>query len=238
MPILDQHILYEDAHLVAINKPSGYLVEASAKEKTALEEMLSAFLSEKHHQTIQVRAVHRLDRRVSGLLLFAKTSEALAGMIALFKAKQVKKTYWAIVANRPAIPSDTLVHWLTRDKEQNITFTHNEPQAHSVEATLAYRLLEEANHFFLIEVFPFTGRTHQIRAQLAAIGCPIVGDYKYGFPREKPRKAIALHAKQLRFTHPISQQPISLEAAIPDAQLWNSFRHASAALDNDKRSSE
>ncbi len=225
MPKIDQHILYEDEHLVAINKPSGYLVEASAKEKRALEEMLSAYLSEKHHKDIQTRAVHRLDRRVSGLLLFAKTTVALEGMIALFKARLVEKTYWAIVANPPLIPSDKLVHWLTRDKEQNISYTHNEPQPNSVKAELAYRLLEKADDFFLIEVYPFTGRTHQIRAQLAAIGCPIVGDYKYGFPREKPRRAIALHAKRLHFPHPIDHRSVYLEAPIPDAQLWNSFKY-------------
>lgn len=227
MPAINQHILYEDADLIAINKPSGYLVEASSKEKKALEEMLSNYLSERYHQSIKARAVHRLDRRVSGLLLFAKTDEALEGMIKLFKARQVKKTYWAIVANPPTVPSNTLVHWLTRDKEQNITYTHEAPKPHSVKAELAYRLLEKADSFFLIEVYPFTGRTHQIRAQLAAIGCPIVGDYKYGFPREKPRRAIALHAKQLSFIHPINQQPIYLEAQIPDAQLWNSFKEAS-----------
>lgn len=230
MPRIDQHILYEDEHLIAINKPPGYLVEASVKEKRALEEILSDSLSKKHHKDIQVRAVHRLDRRVSGLLLFAKTMEALEAMILLFKTRQVKKTYWAIVTTPPAIPSNKLVHWLTRDKEQNITFTHEEAQPDSVKAELAYRVLKRTDDFFLVEVYPFTGRTHQIRAQLAAIGCPIVGDYKYGFPREKPRRAIALHAKKLQFLHPINQQVIHLEAPIPDAQLWNNFEQASSPI--------
>ncbi|GAA4807810.1 RNA pseudouridine synthase [Olivibacter ginsenosidimutans] len=225
MPIaISDTIIYEDDHLIAINKPAGYLAETTKKkgEKT-LVDLISNYLSVQTGKPVNGHAVHRLDRRVSGILLFSKTQEALDGMIALFKQRKVQKTYWAIVHEKPEPSEAVLIHWLTRDKVNNITFTHQEVVENSKKAELSYRIIAQANDYYLIEVNPRTGRTHQIRAQLAAIGCPIVGDYKYGYPRETPRKAIALHAKRLVFEHPISHEKIDLSIPKPNAQLWNSF---------------
>jgi len=223
MPTINDTIIFEDPYLLAINKPAGYLAETHTKSERTLVDMISDYLSVQAGKTEQAYAVHRLDRRVSGLLLFAKTPEVLAGMITLFKQRKIKKTYWAIVHKAPPRPTDELVHWLTRDRQQNITYTHTAIQPEGKKAILAYKTLAEADGYYLLEVYPYTGRTHQIRAQLAAIGCPIVGDYKYGYPREMPRRAIALHAKELRFEHPITQQPIHLSIDKPPAQLWNVF---------------
>jgi len=223
MPIINDKIIYEDPHLIAVNKPAGYLAETQKKGERTLVDLVSSYLSSQTGKPEEAYAVHRLDRRVSGVLLFAKTQEALNGMIALFKQRKVNKTYWAIVHQAPAKEQTKLIHWLTRDKEQNITFTHPEPVENSKKAELAYQLVSEADGYYLLEVYPFTGRTHQIRAQLASIGCPIVGDYKYGYPRETPRKAIALHAKRLRFEHPLTHEQIDLSVDKPNAQLWNSF---------------
>lgn len=223
MPIINDNTIYEDAHLIAINKPAGYLAETHKKDEKTLVDLVSQYLSMQRGKPMDAYAVHRLDRRVSGILLFAKTQEALEGMIALFKQRKVNKTYWAIVHQAPPQEQAQLTHWLTRDKEQNITFTHHEPMENSKKAELAYRTIAEANGYYLLEVYPFTGRTHQIRAQLASVGCPIVGDYKYGYPRETPRKAIALHAKRLRFDHPITHENVDLSIDKPNAQLWNNF---------------
>lgn len=223
MPIINDNIIYEDAHFIAINKPAGYLAETHKKDEKTLVDLVSKYVRAQTGKAAEVYAVHRLDRRVSGILLFAKTQEALEGMIALFFQRKVNKTYWAVVHQAPVKQQALLIHWLTRDKEQNITFTHHEPVESSKKAELEYRVITAANGYYLLEIYPFTGRTHQIRAQLASIGCPIVGDYKYGYPREAPRKAIALHAKRLRFEHPITHEKVDLSIDKPHAQLWNSF---------------
>jgi len=223
LPITDQHIIYEDQHLIAINKPANFLVEKALEGDISLDELLSQHLSGKYGKPIHVHAAHRLDRPVSGVLLFAKTMEGLQGMQVLFKYRKIKKTYWALVCNPPLLPQGKLVHWLTRNTEDNITFTHPEPCPNSLRAELDYQLAGEIDGYHLLRVYPLTGRTHQIRVQLSSMGCPIVGDYKYGFPKEGGRPSIFLHAKELAFYHPITGGAIHIAADLPEHPLWEKF---------------
>jgi len=223
LPITDQHIIYEDQHLVAINKPANFLVEKALEGDISLDELLSQYLSEKYSTSVHVHAAHRLDRPVSGVLLFAKTMEGLNGMQLLFKYRKIKKTYWALVCNRPLVTQGKLVHWLTRNTKDNITFAHPEPHPNSLRAELDYQLLGEIDGYYLLEVYPLTGRTHQIRVQLSSMGCPIVGDYKYGFPKEGGRPSIFLHAKELSFYHPVTAEQIHITADLPENHLWEKF---------------
>lgn len=233
MPISDKDIIYEDNHLLAVNKRAGYLVQADPSGDEPLEEMVNRYLTHKYQKPngAFVGVVHRLDRPVSGLILFAKTSKGLERMQRLFKDREVLKTYWAVVRNPPEEPEGRLVHWLSRDRKQNITKTHDKEAPSRVKAELGYRLLGELGGYYLLEVYPVTGRTHQIRAQLAAMGSPIVGDHKYGYPRGSLRRTICLHAKKLSFLHPIKKEPVELMAELPKDGFWERFE----AFNNDGR---
>ncbi|QNL51749.1 RluA family pseudouridine synthase [Olivibacter sp. SDN3] len=222
-PIIYQNIIYEDQHLIALNKPANYLVEKVSNDDVPLDELLSQHLSDTYARPMRAQAVHRLDRPVSGALMFAKTEEGLQGMQRLFKYRKIRKTYWAVVRQAPAKEKDKLVHWLTRNREENISTVYNEPCRDGLRAELDYQLLGEVDGYHLIEVFPITGRTHQIRVQLASMGCPIVGDYKYGFPREGSRPSILLHAKELTFDHPIHQEKTTIKAGLPVYHAWRKF---------------
>jgi len=225
MPITDSDIIYEDNHLLAVNKRAGYLVQADTGGDEPMEEMVNKYLTQKYDKPngAFVGVVHRLDRPVSGLIIFAKTSKGLERMQQLFKDREIKKTYWAVVRNPPAEPEKRLVNWLSRDRTQNVTKVHDEMGEGRVFAELSYKVLGELDGYYLIEVYPVTGRTHQIRAQLASIGCPIVGDHKYGYPRGSLRRSICLHAKKLSFIHPIRQEPIELYAQLPKDGFWDRF---------------
>lgn len=234
LPIIYQNIIYEDQHLIALNKPANYLVEKVPHDDVPLDELLSQHLSETYARPMRAQAAHRLDRPVSGVLMFAKTAEGLQGMQRLFKYRKIKKTYWAVVRQAPPKESDKLVHWLTRNRKENISTVHAEPCLGGLRAELEYQLVGKIDGYYLIEVYPVTGRTHQIRVQLASMGCPIVGDYKYGFPREGSRPSILLHAKELVFDHPIHQEKTIIKANLPAHDAWKKFeifyRPASLAM--------
>lgn len=225
MPITDNDIIYEDNHLLAVNKRAGYLVQTDPSGDEPLEVMVNKYLTDKYSKPngAFVGVVHRLDRPVSGLILFAKTSKGLERMQRLFKEREIQKTYWAVVRKPPEEPEGKLVHWLSRDRTQNVTKVHAEEAPSRVKAELDYRLLGTLDGYYLIEVYPLTGRTHQIRAQLSSMGCPIVGDHKYGYPRGSLRRSICLHAKKLSFVHPIKKEPMELFATLPKDGFWDRF---------------
>lgn len=225
MPITDKDVIYEDNHLLAINKRAGYLVQPDTGGDESMEQMINRYLTQKYSKPngAFVGVVHRLDRPVSGLILFAKTSKGLERMQELFKDREIQKTYWAVVRQPPPEPENKLMHWLSRDRTQNITKVHAEAADGRVYAELSYKLLGELGGYYLLEVYPVTGRTHQIRAQLASMGCPIVGDHKYGYPRGSLRRTICLHAKKLSFVHPIRKEPMELHAPLPKDGFWDRF---------------
>ena len=218
-------ILFEDNHLIIINKEASDLVQADATGDEVLGDRVKAYIKRKYKKPGEVflGVVHRLDRPVTGAVIFARTSKALSRMNEQFKEHKVKKTYWAIVKNRPEKEEGELVHYLIKDEEKNKSYAYPKPKGKAKEARLTYKLIGTTNTFFLLEVDLQTGRHHQIRCQLAKIGCPIKGDLKYGFPRSDPDGGIHLHARRIRFTHPVTNEPIEVIAAPPKDQLWNEF---------------
>ena len=170
-----------------------------------------------------IGVTHRLDRPVSGLVIFAKTSKALTRLNEMFRTSEVKKTYWAVVKNAPKEPEGELVHYLARNEKQNKSFAYDKEVPNSKKAILNYRLIGHSENYYLLEVDLKTGRHHQIRCQLAKMGCPIKGDLKYGAPRSNPDGSICLHARKVRFIHPVSKELIELEAPLPEGNLWKGF---------------
>jgi len=227
MPITDKDVLYEDNHLIAINKRAGDIVQVDETGDQPLDDMVSAYLAAKYNKpnSAFVGVVHRLDRPVSGVILFAKTSKALERMNAIFKNREVKKTYWAVVRNKPAKASGTLINYLVKNTQKNVVTAHAQEVAGSQRAELSYRVLAELGGFYLLEVDPLTGRSHQIRVQLATMGCPIVGDNKYGYPRGSRKGSICLHARRLRFIHPVKKEPVEIFAKLPVDGFWERFEH-------------
>lgn len=163
---------------------------------------------------------HRLDRPVSGVILFARTSKSLERLTAMLRERTIEKAYWAIVKNKPPKTSDELIHHLLREKGKNITKAFSRSQKESKEARLTYKLLKSAKGFYLLEIIPHTGRQHQIRTQLAAIGCPIAGDVKYGYPEPLADASVALHARKIEFIHPVKKEPVIIEAPLPEGEAW------------------
>lgn len=215
-------VFFEDNHLIAINKESGVLVQPDNGGDLALEQLVKEYIKVKYEKPGEVflGVIHRIDRPVSGLVLMARTSKALERMNKAFKDREVQKTYLAIVRNRPAKEQGTLVHWLTRDQQKGITKAHNKEVNGSQRAELHYKILSEHNGFYLLEIKPITGRTHQIRVQLSSMNCPIVGDNKYGYPRGNKDKSICLHSHKLAFTHPVTKEKMELVAEVPEEEFW------------------
>lgn len=218
-------ILYEDNHLIAVNKTCRDIVQGDKTGDMPLSEKLKAWLKVKYNKpgNVFIGVTHRLDRPVSGVVLFAKTSKALARLNEMFRLGEVRKTYWAIVKNKPAADEGELVHWLMRNEKQNKSYAYDTERPGSKKAVLHYRLIGRSQNYYLLEVDLKTGRHHQIRCQLAKMGCPIKGDLKYGFPRSNPDGSISLHARSIRFIHPVSKQLIEVEAPLPPGNLWNGF---------------
>lgn len=219
-------VLYEDNHIIIVNKDAGEIVQGDKTGDRPLSDQVKAYIKEKYAKPGEVflGVVHRLDRPVSGVVVFARTSKALTRLNEMFRTGKVQKTYHAIVGNCPAEPQATLSHWLTRNEKQNKAYAHLREVKGSKQAVLDYQLLASSERYHLVEVHLHTGRHHQIRCQLAAIGCPIKGDLKYGAPRSNPDGSICLHARSVAFEHPVSHQLIRVEAPYPERiPLWNCF---------------
>lgn len=218
-------IVYEDNHIIIANKRSSEIVQADKTGDATLADAVKEYIKAKYHKpgNVFLGVVHRLDRPVSGLVVFARTSKALSRLADMFRTRQVHKTYWAIVANRPPHDQGELVHWLVRREQQNKSYAYTREVPGSKQAILDYRLIGQSQRYFLLEVNLHTGRHHQIRCQLAQMGCPIKGDLKYGAPRSNPDGSICLHARKIQFVHPVSSQPIEVVAPVPADHLWQSF---------------
>jgi 23S rRNA pseudouridine1911/1915/1917 synthase len=219
------NILYEDNHLLVINKPCGILVQGDETGDEPLVEMAKAFIKQKYQKPGEVflGVVHRLDRPVSGVVVFARTSKALERMNELFRNKETKKTYLALVTTRPPKDTDTLIHWLEKDEKRNKTTAYIRESAKGQRSELTYQLKGHSSGKFLLEVNPVTGRPHQIRVQLATMGCPILGDLKYGAAAPLPNASIALHAHKLEFIHPVKKERIEIVADLPPTNHWKTF---------------
>ena len=221
------NVLYEDNHIIVVNKRSGEIVQGDKTGDVPLSDILKAYLKEKYNKpgNVFLGVVHRLDRPVSGVVLFAKTSKALPRLNKLFaEHEKVRKTYWAIVGNKPPQESGTLTHWLTRNEKTNTAKAYDREVPNSKKAILDYRLIAASQRYFLLEIQLHTGRHHQIRCQLAKMGCPIKGDLKYGAERSNPDGSISLHAFHVTFEHPVSHEMIDVKAPLPDDPLWQSFK--------------
>lgn len=207
-------ILFEDNHLLIFNKRSGEIVQADKTADECLGEKLKAFIAQRDAKpgAVFMGVVHRLDRPVSGAVIFAKTSKALERMNEAFREGEVHKTYWALVCSKPQKAEELLTHYLTRNEKQNKTYAALLPKAGAKEARLKYKLIQTSDRYFLLEVELYTGRHHQIRVQLAAIGCIIKGDLKYGAPRSNPDGSISLHARSVKFIHPVKKEELELIA--------------------------
>lgn len=223
--ITDKDVLYEDNHLIAVNKRAGDIVQVDDTGDEPLDEKVKKYIAHKYSKPngAFLGVVHRLDRPVSGVILFAKTSKALERINLMFKNREMHKTYYAVVRKRPYPEAGTLIHWLVKNPQKNVTKAHDREVQGSQRSELNYKLVGELNGYYLIEVDPITGRPHQIRVQLSTLGCPIVGDNKYGYPRGSLHKSICLHARRLQFIHPIKKEPILITAALPKDGFWEKF---------------
>ena len=216
-------ILYEDNHIIIVNKASGEIVQGDKTGDEPLVETLKRFIKERDSKpgAVFMGVVHRLDRPVSGVVMFAKTSKALARLNAMFASGEVHKTYWAITRTTPAEPAATLTHYITSVERNNKSYASTKPSKDAKEARLAYRMIASSERYNLLEVNLMTGRKHQIRVQLSAIGCPVKGDLKYGDKRSNPDGSISLHARRIRFVHPVSHKEIDVTAPVPAGdKLW------------------
>lgn len=219
-------VLYEDNHIIAINKTNSDIVQGDQTGDEPLSEIVKKYIKEKYNKPgeVYLGVVHRLDRPVSGVVLFARTSKALTRLNKMFQDQEVKKTYWAVVKNLPPDEDAVLHHYISKNSEKNRANVYSRPRSGAKEAILHYRLASRSANFYLLEVDLQTGRHHQIRAQLAKIGCPIRGDLKYGFPRSNPDGGISLHARSVEFIHPVKEEKILITANPPKKDaLWQEF---------------
>jgi 23S rRNA pseudouridine1911/1915/1917 synthase len=218
-------VVYEDNHIIIVNKSASEIVQGDKTGDTPLAETVKAYLKEKYQKpgNVFIGVTHRLDRPVSGLVVFAKTSKALTRLNEMFRTSEVKKTYWAIVKQCPPQMEGELVHYLVRNEKQNKSYAYDREVPNSKKAILHYHVIGHSENYFLLEVDLKTGRHHQIRCQLAKMGCPIKGDLKYGAPRSNPDGSICLHSRRVQFTHPVSKERIDVTAPVPEGNLWNGF---------------
>jgi 23S rRNA pseudouridine1911/1915/1917 synthase len=218
-------ILYEDNHIIAVYKNSSDLVQGDKSGDTSLDIEVKKYLAEKYKKPgdVFLGVVHRLDRPVSGVLLFARTSKALERLNEMFRTKQMKKIYWAIVKERPPEDEATITHFLKKNEKQNKSYCYDSEVKGSKEASLSYKMLARSDRFYLLEIELHSGRHHQIRAQLAKIGCPVKGDLKYGYSRSNDDGSISLLARKIVFIHPVKKEEISITAHIPKGDIWNVF---------------
>lgn len=219
------NILYEDNHLIIINKKISDLVQGDKTGNKSLDIEIKEYLKNKYNKPgeVYLGVVHRIDRPVSGVVIFAKTSKALVRMNKIIHDQQLVKMYWAIVKNKPPKNEDELIHYLVRNEKMNKSFAHEKEVAGSKLAKLNYKLIGKSESYYLLQIQLFTGRHHQIRAQLSAIGCAIKGDLKYNYPRSNNNSGISLHAKEVRFIHPVKKEEIIIQAPFPEGDIWDKF---------------
>ena len=223
-------VIYEDNHIIIVNKRSGEIVQGDKTGDTPLSDIVKDYIKEKYAKpgAVFLGVVHRLDRPVSGLVVFARTSKALTRLNKMFAEGEVHKTYWAIVKRSEKFPDDgewqVLENWLVRNEKQNKSYAYTTEKPNAKKAILKYRVIGQSDNYTLLEVNLMTGRHHQIRCQLAAAGYPIKGDLKYGAPRSNPDGSISLMARRIEFIHPVSKEQIIVEAPLPDDKLWQSFQ--------------
>lgn len=218
-------LVYEDNHLIIVFKESGEIVQGDKTGDEPLSEAVKRYIKEKYQKpgNVFIGVVHRLDRPVSGLVAFAKTSKALSRLNMMFRNGDVHKTYWAIVKDAPMHEEGTLENWIVRNEQQNKSYAYDHEVPNSKKAVLKYHVINRSEHYCLLEVNLLTGRHHQIRCQLAHIGCPIKGDLKYGFPRSNPDGGISLLSRRVEFVHPVSKETISAVSPLPADALWKAF---------------
>ena len=218
-------VIYEDNHIIAVNKTCSEIVQGDKTGDKPLSEIVKQWLKEKYDKpgNVFIGVTHRLDRPVSGLVLFAKTSKALPRLNDMFRTGDIKKTYWAIVKKQPPAEEGELVHFLVRNEKQNKSYAYDTEKPDSKKAILNYKVINRSDNYFLLEVDLKTGRHHQIRCQLAKMGCPIKGDLKYGYERSNKDGGISLHARKVNFIHPVSKEPIGIIAPVPEDTLWKTF---------------
>ncbi|GAL67907.1 RluA family pseudouridine synthase [Jejuia pallidilutea] len=216
-------VLYEDNHIIIVNKRAGDIVQGDKTGDTPLSDVVKAYIKNKYNKpgNVYLGTVHRLDRPTSGIVIFAKTSKVLPRLNKLFLSKAIKKTYWAVVKQHPLKQEDTLIHWLKKNPKNNKSYTHSKEIKDSKKAILHYKTIKKLDNYVLLEIHLETGRHHQIRTQLASIGCPIKGDLKYGFDRSNKDASIHLHARHIEFTHPVKKEQISVIAPLPEDVIWN-----------------
>ncbi len=218
-------ILHEDNHLIVVNKRAGDIVQGDKTGDKPLSDVVKEYIKEKYNKPGEVflGVVHRLDRPTTGIVVFARTSKALTRMNELFSNRETKKTYWAVVKNKPPKNEETLVHYIKRNEKNNTSKAHLKEVPESKLASLEYKIIKELDNYFGLEIQLHTGRHHQIRAQLSAIGSPIKGDLKYGFDRSNPDGGIHLHARKLIFVHPVSKENITIIAPTPEEVIWKAI---------------
>ena len=225
MDFTPDRILFEDNHYIAVNKLCGDIVQADKTGDLSLLETVKQFIKVRDGKpgNVFLEVTHRIDRPVSGVIVFAKTSKGLSRMNHLFQESQVQKRYWAVIRSKPPKDTDLLEHYLVRDSKSNKSFVYNHEVNGSKVARLRYNLVGKSEKYYFLEIELITGRHHQIRCQLAKIGCPIKGDLKYGFPRSNPDGGIHLHSRLFSFTHPISGEKVVITAPPPKDVLWDEF---------------
>ncbi len=219
-------ILYEDNHIMAVNKPVGMMVQSDKAGNKGLEEVVKEYLRVKYNKKGEafIGVPHRIDRPVSGIVLFAKRSKPLKILNEMFREKQIKKTYWAVVGNMPPNTSGHLVNWLKKNEQKNISTGYDHEVKGSSKCELDYQMLKSIDNYHLLEINPHTGRHHQIRVQLSKMGCPIKGDVKYGARRGNKDGSIHLHARKVEFPHPMTKELISITAPVPMGDpVWKAF---------------
>ncbi len=218
-------VIYEDNHIIIIYKESGEIVQGDKTGDEPLSEMVKTYIKAKYHKpgNVFLGVVHRLDRPVSGLVVFARTSKALSRLNKMFRDGEIHKTYWAITQQAPTKNDGQLVNWIVRNERQNKSYVYDKEVPQSKKAMLHYQVLAHSERYHLLEIRLMTGRHHQIRCQLAHMGCPIKGDLKYGARRSNPDGSISLLARRIDFVHPVSHHPVTITAPVPDDTLWKSM---------------
>lgn len=218
-------IIYEDNHIIAVNKQISDLVQGDKTGDISLDTKLKNYIKEKYHKpgNVYLGVIHRIDRPVSGVVLFARTSKALTRINNIIRNKEISKIYHVIVKNKPPKNEDVINHYLVRNPNKNKSFAYEEEKQNSKLASLKYKIIGQSDNYYLLEIDLYTGRHHQIRSQLSKIGCPIKGDLKYNYARSNKNKGISLHAKQIRFIHPVKKEMVTIEADYPAGDIWEKF---------------